>query len=1532
MVGMTALSLGALIGTKCNAQEKVCPISEAVRYFLFEATGVNNLSNFFPFSTLSFGFSTDSDGISIDAETGEVRISSQALADGIAVTVKASDTDGNVSTHFDFNIGLTALPEAPIAADALEDVIVPFGSDVIIVDAAADFSGESLNFTVSGVGATIDPSTGLVTIATDTLLSDEQITVTASNPGGSASSTFRVSVTAVEPVATIAPRLVGSGKVGSPVTLEAGSWTGAPLPEFALQWLLEGIEISGAMGNTYIPANSDDRKTLSCRVVATNAGGSAKVITEPLTITQVAPELTGILEDISAEKGDPTISVRASEAFEGADLRYAVSGANAVINEETGEISLATDQVMTAAEVTVTAENSGGSAEAIFEVTIATKDVLPILLSMPVLVGQATIGQAITLDAGLWGGRPAPELTLQWLCDGAEVAGETAKEYIPKPVDDLKTIACRVTATNMVGSAEAVTNTLSVTYAPPVVAGELLEEIFDQHTGTQFIETAAGFTGENLSFSVEGAKAEIDPETGVVSLSTETAFDGEIVTVSATNSGGTVSSAFQVTVEPVEAGKPLPLQDDEWGLAASSWTPANQAATFQPRVRIDPTLSVYAAQWTTSGYAPALERHWETLVPTDETHEFTTGMLNQGTGDWHIFQQGDSRNSNFRIRYKTSEASEWSDESGKREVLPPPPVVPPAEVANWTVDPGELDGQIIIAIDGTEPASWGDDGSGVIQWRSSTGDWTDVPSATFTAELDEALHGHSTTIKVRALGSAGTSGPETETSVKVPGPQVVTEDIWYPALLVGQDALNKGLGNGYREGKGGEHYQFFHGGDVHRLYPDDYITIMDVHHIWYTRNARDEFPTYHVPEGRGITSRYGIACKFDPEYPGQWVAVCASRNPGANNVGGLFRTEDHGQSYPHKETGLYVVGGQAQSGRQFRAWSRTLIWNNQNYNEWLFVNRWYGGNGGETMRSTDRGRTWSVANTYFRSNQLSRIYTVAQDADGKVWVGSENGIHSSTNFGKSWSNGTRPKGIPSGWVVGIECHPTDAAVAYVAVYDKGVYRTTDGFQSFVQISPGNNSYCNVFASPYDFNKVWILSLHKSPKNGSDTGVRPQFSANGLAKAPKWDSLGTLNTKTYGWPQGPGDSNPSATGNRNNLMQGGVNPLDIPGTNAAIGHFKARHFSTRNGYTFTNAADGVEHAGAGDMNADGIAFHPTNPDIACVCAFDKGGLITRNGWRSFSRMGHGAGGAPADIAGSGTGGFSPDNNNDFVITTGDYNSYSARITRNATSNTPSWATINPILNDKVGSDPWCRFLKYCPVPGHGNIIYSDHFRSTNNGGSWVDLRNKSGWPGGGYDAHVFACSYTDPKVLYALNGKMDAVYRSDNQGESWYHYVNLGTSVSLAQGHNKAVAIDVSPLDHNKILWWNRGVGLQEYDGKTKRTMLTNPKNWDQMWRCKYSHNYPGLFYVQCQLTGDGTIWRTVDNGASFTEINKHLPRSGAIRSIVICPHTDILYSVGTIGTRYFPPPTLNDLAEERLQNYRDWWSYDRTWITATYGY
>ena len=240
--------------------------------------------------------------------------------------------------------------------------------------AASAFTGAGLSFTVSGAGATIDAATGAVSIPTSALLSAASITVTATNSGGSASISFKVNVKGEGPTVATAPKLSGTGKIGSAVSVDAGAWNGKPAPTTAFQWRRGTADIAGATGASYTPVAADDKAALTCRVTATNVAGSQSATTAALPVSYPAPVASGTLPDLDLTLGNAG-SAAAAAAFTGSGLSFAVSGAGATIDAATGAVSIPATAVLAATTVTVTASNSGGSASVSFKVSVRAVEV-----------------------------------------------------------------------------------------------------------------------------------------------------------------------------------------------------------------------------------------------------------------------------------------------------------------------------------------------------------------------------------------------------------------------------------------------------------------------------------------------------------------------------------------------------------------------------------------------------------------------------------------------------------------------------------------------------------------------------------------------------------------------------------------------------------------------------------------------------------------------------------------------------------------------------------------------------------------------------------------------------------------------------------------------------------------------------------------------------------------------------------------------------------------------------------------------------
>ena len=252
----------------------------------------------------------------------------------------------------------------------------------------------SLGFRVAGGAVSVDPETAEVGVALAALAAGLALTVTAYDAAGAAAGRWRLTLAAepqalaVAPAAARAPALAGSGRVGEPVTLDPGDWTGTPAPTLGIEWLRDGAAIPGATGLEYRPGAADDATGLSARVTATNAGGSAAAETPRLAIRRAAPAAVGGLEDRLLVHGAAPATVEAAAAFAGDGLVFAVAGGGASVDAGSGRVSLPTGTLRTAEAVTVTASNSGGSASVGFGVTVAAA------LPPPVAVG--------TLPAVVW--------------------------------------------------------------------------------------------------------------------------------------------------------------------------------------------------------------------------------------------------------------------------------------------------------------------------------------------------------------------------------------------------------------------------------------------------------------------------------------------------------------------------------------------------------------------------------------------------------------------------------------------------------------------------------------------------------------------------------------------------------------------------------------------------------------------------------------------------------------------------------------------------------------------------------------------------------------------------------------------------------------------------------------------------------------------------------------------------------------------------------------------------------------------------
>jgi len=86
---------------------------------------------------------------------------------------------------------------------------------------------------------------------------------------------------------------------------------------------------------------------------------------------------------------------------------------------------------------------------------------------LPVVSGTPAVGSTLSCLAGAWSGAPAPSFTYQWLIGGTPIRGATAATYQVVSADEGHSLACEVTAKNVVKSVSALSVAVAIPVTPP---------------------------------------------------------------------------------------------------------------------------------------------------------------------------------------------------------------------------------------------------------------------------------------------------------------------------------------------------------------------------------------------------------------------------------------------------------------------------------------------------------------------------------------------------------------------------------------------------------------------------------------------------------------------------------------------------------------------------------------------------------------------------------------------------------------------------------------------------------------------------------------------------------------------------------------------------------------------------------------------------------------------------------------------------------------------------------------------------------
>lgn len=242
-------------------------------------------------------------------------------------------------------------------------------------------------------------------------------------------------------VKATSPAISGVPKVGSKLSASTGSWksVSGSSPSAALsyryQWLANGSAISSATASTFTPTTSVAGKKISVTVTASASGYKAGTATSSQTsavapgsiVSTVLPAVSGV-----ATVASPLTVSDGSWSPAPSTLTYQwFAGTTAIAGATARSFTPTPAQVGQSLSVTVTAHKSGyadsaKTATSTGSVQRATMTVI----SAPVIQGEPTVGQPLTVLSGSWS--PAAGMTrYQWLADGTRLPGATQDTFVP---------------------------------------------------------------------------------------------------------------------------------------------------------------------------------------------------------------------------------------------------------------------------------------------------------------------------------------------------------------------------------------------------------------------------------------------------------------------------------------------------------------------------------------------------------------------------------------------------------------------------------------------------------------------------------------------------------------------------------------------------------------------------------------------------------------------------------------------------------------------------------------------------------------------------------------------------------------------------------------------------------------------------------------------------------------------------------------------------------------------------------------------
>ena len=528
------------------------------------------------------------------------------------------------------------------------------------------------------------------------------------------------------------------------------------------------------------------------------------------------------------------------------------------------------------------------------------------------------------------------------------------------------------------------------------------------------------------------------------------------------------------------------------------------------------------------------------------------------------------------------------------------------------------------------------------------------------------------------------------------------------------------------------------------------------------------------------------------------------------------------------------------------------------------------GNGSDTnstgvLKSTDGGQTWQTTGLNWTVSQGRRIRRVIMDPDNSemLLAATSIGLYRTTNGGNSWNE------LLTGNFHDVRANPLASSNTFYASTTNTIYRSTNNGANWstlqtisganrivLGVSPANNNY--VYALCSSNADSGFLGLYRSTNSGSSFTLRSS-SPNLLG----YNQTGT-DTGGQGWYDLCIAIDPT---NAEIVYTGGVNTWKS--TNGG---------QTWNIITMWYSCSGCPQAVHADKHC--MEFQNNNT----LWQGNDGGIyITTNGGNSWQ-----------------------DKINGLVISQLyrlDLSQTDSRIITGLQDNGTKIRTTTLGWIDRIGGDGMDCAIR----PDNSNVMYGSYqngnfFRSTNGGTNFSSLNVPDG------DTGAWVTPITiDPNATQTIYTAFKRIHKSTNQGTSW-------TTISGNLNNSNLTFLHVAPSNSNYIYTGRSNAMYRTINGGSNWSTMTVPGS-GTIELAIHPNNPNTIWAVRSNYNAGQKVYKSTNGGSTWTNVSGSLPNLPANCIIYQNGTDDGLYVGMDVGV-YYRDNTMEDweLFNEGLPN------------------